>query len=379
MKHICLIVVAALVTAAGSFLPVCAAGATDQPVTIWHIPHPDDEILGMGGAIYESTLAGRRNIVVMYTVGESSLVRINLFILALWRSVSEPSGSNGVGSIPLRSDDVARARLAETLSALSLLGVDEDSVIVVSLPDGAIVPQAALAVMRELAERYPGAAHRTTSVFDPHVDHRNLARALYSLAREYRDKGIELDVGFYRVYIYNSPSSWRAQSPGVLAVPVVDPDRKRQALDEFSVWDPDAGRFAIGVQSVRRLFLEAAADPHEYMDVFSLDAAPWVLRRGDIKLTFYNDGLGLGYRVDPMWTARIDNPYTQLAPSVSLIGKGPPVAYGLRTYLGGGVSVLPGGLQAFWLTGVDLLNRIVLEYTTHPGLGSVRIGLYTVF
>ena len=250
MKHICLIVVAALVTAAGSFLPVQPCGGPTSPLRYGTSPS-DDEILGMGGAIYESTLAAAA-ISWSCTQGRILLVRINLFILALWRSVSEPSGSNGVGSIPLRSDDFARARLAETLSALSLLGVDEDSVIVVSLPDGAIVPQAALAVMRELAERYPGAAHRTTSVFDPHVDHRNLARALYSLAREYRDKGIELDVGFYRVYIYNSPSSWRAQSPGVLAVPVVDPDRKRQALDEFSVWDPDAGRFAIGVQSVRR-------------------------------------------------------------------------------------------------------------------------------
>ena len=47
-----------------------------------------------------------------------------------------------------------------------------------------------------------------------------------------------------------------------------------------------------------------------------------------------------------MWTARIDNPYTQLAPSVSLIGKA-PVAYGLRTYLGGGVSVLPGACKHF--------------------------------
>ena len=124
--------------------------------------------------------------------------------------------------------------------------MNEDCIIVVELPDRALTQQRALTVMRELALLYPAAAHRTTSVYDAHVDHRTLARALYALAQEYRKNGVELDIGFYRVYIYKTPSTRRAAKANVKAVPVVDPDVKRQALAEFFMWDPAAGRFAIG-------------------------------------------------------------------------------------------------------------------------------------
>jgi len=47
-------------------------------VTVWHIPHPDDETLGMAGGILAARAAGRRNVVVLYTQGGNSDVRLVL-------------------------------------------------------------------------------------------------------------------------------------------------------------------------------------------------------------------------------------------------------------------------------------------------------------
>ena len=311
-----------------------AGDPIDRPVVIWHIPHPDDEILGMAGGIYESVLAGHHNIVVLYTVGESSLVRVKLVARALMQPLLQPADSGHIVTVPLRAADFGRARLSESIAALSLLGVNEDCIIVVELPDRALTQQRALTVMRELALLYPAAAHRTTSVYDAHVDHRTLARALYALAQEYRKNGVELDIGFYRVYIYKTPSTRRAAKANVKAVPVVDPDVKRQALAEFFMWDPAAGRFAIGGQSVPKLFREAAADPYEYIDDFSLETAPWLLRRGDIRLALYNASVSISYSIRSAWADRLENPYKQLAPAVSRVGNASLSAKGSRAYAG---------------------------------------------
>ena len=147
-----------------------AGDPIDRPVVIWHIPHPDDEILGMAGGIYESVLAGNHNIVVLYTVGESSLVRVKLVARALMQPLLQPADSGHIVTVPLRAADFGRARLSESIAALSLLGVNEDCIIVVELPDRALTQQRALTVMRELALLYPAAAC-TTSVYDAHVDH----------------------------------------------------------------------------------------------------------------------------------------------------------------------------------------------------------------
>src|SRR5690606_21856637 len=88
-----------------------------------------------------------------------------------------------------------------------------------------------------------------------------------------------LDIAFYRVYQYDATSTQDAAAgqseraavlkglDSATRVPVADHERKRAALQEFVRWEPAAGRFAIGLHSVPRLFAVAAADPHEYVDV----------------------------------------------------------------------------------------------------------------
>ena len=60
-------------------------------------------------------------------------------------------------------------------------------------------------------------------------------------------------------------------------------------------------------QSVPKLFREAAADPYEYIDDFSLETAPWLLRRGDIRLALYNASVSISYSIRSAWAARLEN------------------------------------------------------------------------
>lgn len=375
--RISLIVVLCVLIAAGH---VHAASAADsvQPIIIWHIPHPDDETLAMAGSIYAASLAGHRNIVVLYTGGESSVVRLGLNLRLYSPSHRYGSDQTGHGHVYLSAADFARARLNEARAALAVLGVADEDIIEVHLPDGAIAPREVADLMRELHRRYPHAAHRTTSIYDQHADHRNLARALLLLQDEVEAAGLELDVGFYRVYIYDRPTDKRTLT-NVEAVPVAYPEVKRRALAEFGVWDPARGRFAIGMRSVPRLFEAAAADPYEYVDVLSSEGIPAILRIGDIGAILFNDGVGVAYRTDPRWQWRIETPLKTFAPTLSLARNTPPQAYGVRLYAGVGVTAAGTLPQLSWYGGLDLLQRLLVEYTTHPHVGTWRIGYHFLY
>jgi LmbE family N-acetylglucosaminyl deacetylase len=79
-------------------------------------PHPDDETLGCGGLIAGMSRAGKRVDVVFLTDGAAS----------------------HSGHPKLAPLDLARLRRAESLAALSVLGVDGARVCFLDLPDGAL-------------------------------------------------------------------------------------------------------------------------------------------------------------------------------------------------------------------------------------------------
>ena len=243
-----------------------------RPVTVWHIPHPDDETLGMAGGIMAAAASGERNIVVLYTQGGHSDVRLvlnGLIYCRLHRRYHNPAAE---GYEHLDVGAFKAARIAETMAALRHLGIDEDDVILLDFDDGALQLGQVFEVMVELDRLFPGARHRTTSVVDRHQDHKTLARALYRLRELKSAQGVELDVAFYRVYHYGTSPLMRGAARGVQPASVEDPERKRRALAEFGQWEPESGRFAIGMHSVPGLFRAAADDEHEYLD--ASDALP---------------------------------------------------------------------------------------------------------
>src|SRR5690554_1801997 len=140
-------------------------------VVIWHIPHPDDETLGMGGSIYRNGQEGKRNIIVFYTGGGASGVRHLLngrFYSSFLERRLRPEEE---GYEPLTVKEFEQARIKESRAALHVLGVKDEDILEVGLKDSALTVGDVISAMEELHRLYPYAAHRTTAISDSYPDH----------------------------------------------------------------------------------------------------------------------------------------------------------------------------------------------------------------
>lgn len=227
--------------------PVLAA-SLEEHVTVWYLPHPDDEALGMAGAIQASKGASHRNVFVFLTKGAGTLARL--------------AGRDGAERA-LSTQELKEARIREAREAIRALDEAPGEVVFYDYPDGRLSVSEALGVMRDFHRRYPGASHRTVSGWDPHADHKAAAAALTLLSAETNG---ELDVRFYRVYIYRQPLERRLLER-VVREAIPDPEAKRSALAAYNVFDPEQGRYAIGSRSVPGLIKAAASDCYEYSDL----------------------------------------------------------------------------------------------------------------
>lgn len=221
----------------------------DEPTTslgeprpaVWYVPHPDDETIFMGGAIHHNRSA--ENLVVLLTRGGAS---------------NAINKVNAQLDTPIDREEFMAARLREFQAAVRHLGVGGDQVVVLDLPDGAIEESAVRHVVRDMEGRLPGASHRTMTPSDPHPDHAAAGRAVLNALRAHEIG----DAVFLVPYpLVDAGSGVRLAHP--------DPgwvQAKRAALAEYQVWDPTAGRYAIGHHSVRKLLESRHDDPYERVD-----------------------------------------------------------------------------------------------------------------
>lgn len=209
-----------------------------RPPAIYYAPHPDDETIFMGASLAR-TARERRVIVVPLSRGGASSARGKL-ATRLGREV-------GV-------EEFVSARREEQTAAVAELGVRADDVLWQDLPDGAIDADAVLEVVRRLAERHPGASHRTMSYLDPHRDHAAAGAGVRAALGE----GLIQDAIFH-LPVSHVPERWgtrvRLSAPDLAA--------KRAALREYQVWDPEHGRLAVGQVSVTTLIAAQLHRPVE--------------------------------------------------------------------------------------------------------------------
>ncbi|WP_156213536.1 PIG-L deacetylase family protein [Lentzea aerocolonigenes] len=254
--------------AAAALLPTGTAQAATPPA-IFYSPHQDDESLAMAGSIREHVEAGRKVVLVLLTRGE------NGGLLDIMNGTADcPLGTDcpggGSHSFGLVQDDIVRGRTAEFTAAARRLGVDE---IVRNRPDSAWGDYAGFVqevrdTILEFEARYPGASHKLVNgyrdvIYGYPEDEPNLTHKACREAAE----GLDLDLRFYWVYGYTWPLEKRTAD---YVLPLSDKQfaRKRQALAEYSRWDPKRGRYALGYHSVGTLMIDpAAADPREYIDL----------------------------------------------------------------------------------------------------------------
>jgi LmbE family N-acetylglucosaminyl deacetylase len=199
--------------------------ATSWGPAIYFVPHQDDETLTMGADIAAHYRAGREIIVVQVTDGAESGVR------------AEMCAQKG---ICLTVAEIVAARNSEQLAAMQHLAPTA-RIEYANLPDASLTVATASALIAKYVARYPTASFKTMSWLDDHPDHRALAYALRDMCSRIPSHDCRYEQ--FRRYWVSKPIAgyFVPGSTDVLA-----------AMDEYFVWNPDGGRYAIGTAPRRR-------------------------------------------------------------------------------------------------------------------------------
>jgi LmbE family N-acetylglucosaminyl deacetylase len=185
-------------------------------------PHPDDEVLGCGGALALLAAAGRPVVLVAVTDGEASHPDS-----ARWTPV-----------------ELAALRRHERRSGLARLGLAAAEVVCLGLPDGAVAARQAELTDRLSALLRPADTVLATWRFDGHPDHEATGRAAAAACARHRHPLIEIPVWMWH---WAAPGDARVPWPRLrqLALTADALARKRAAIAEHrSQWVPEAARDA---------------------------------------------------------------------------------------------------------------------------------------
>ncbi len=243
--------------------PLC--GRYEKPI-VFFAPHPDDESIGMAGAIRESVGQRRAVFVELMTHGEMSKARATL------DDGGKDSWHPGKHHYKLSTQEFGDARVREFLEAALRLGVT--GVRIHGFKNGGLTPADVSATIRYWIDRAKDddtelSLRGTAGAQDPqdknglpHPDHKAVWDALAA-------SGVE-DVQGYCIYNYAekkcTPDEIHDISPWCAD--------KRAVLESYKLWDPDVGRFAVGEHSVRDLIAKAGSNCHEYIVYPRANAAP---------------------------------------------------------------------------------------------------------
>lgn len=228
----------------------------DRPA-VFFAPHPDDESLGMGGAIAEHVASGRSVFIELMTHGEGSGAR------ALLGNGQSDAWHNGSHDYALTTNEFGDARVREFRAAASALGVR--GIFVSDFGDGNLT----IAEVGSRVSFWTGRADAglslkgTAGIQDPrsnggapHPDHAAVWNGLTATSFG--------DIRGYLVYHHEVGAGTFTRGAAIDSASCVV---KRQALNAYKVWDPDSGRYAVGYHSTGSLFDAVAATCTEYLVV----------------------------------------------------------------------------------------------------------------
>lgn len=236
---------------------------------IFYSPHPDDEALGMAGAIREHKEAGRPVYLVLLTNGINSgmLNILNGETFCEWHKIYHHCA--------LTMEQMMWGRKVEFAASARCLGVDK--VFIVEDGQGLDDCEAyehydrfvdsVTDIIREFETKFPGASHKLISGnldIYPDGTKNPTHQACWDAAMRLRDQ--ITDFRFYRVYVYWKPEKERTSDYQL----TLKPDwkaAKRAALRQYKLFNPRAGRFAVGYHSVADLIDAASKADKEYIDV----------------------------------------------------------------------------------------------------------------
>jgi LmbE family N-acetylglucosaminyl deacetylase len=216
----------------------------DRKTVLFFIPHPDDEVLSMGMGIANQVWQGYNVYVIMLSHGEAVgvLEDINGDVFCRWHNMYHSPQKSGYPR--LTTKDLADARVREYQYAVACLGVKPENTLIYDLPDGKMNKEDIKEIMRYQLKEHPGAAVRSTSYLDGHLDHRANGNALLDLY----NSGEVKDARFYL-----SPALWNGKF-GTIEANAQLTDMHKASLAVYKRWNPSSQIYGIGYHSIISLF-----------------------------------------------------------------------------------------------------------------------------
>ncbi|NVJ16161.1 PIG-L deacetylase family protein [Myxococcus sp. AM010] len=268
---------------------------SEWPV-IFYIPHPDDEAIGMAGGIREHVEAGRPVYLVLITDGHNSCLRAMLNSEPMVPGSSECDFSASVANCPLYNpsnpsahpahhnhdmseEDIGLMRRVELLNSARVLGVKdvfiEDTGKGFSDAAVATSPLMVADIIKKFEARFPGASHKVPSgahdiILDANgncTTPNGAHKAIWDGAVLVKAEGLITDFKGYRIYHHLSPNPCNTTPAETVDI---SPwfSFKRASIDQYRLWDPDSGRFALGQHSLQPsgMLDDAYLSQFEYRD-----------------------------------------------------------------------------------------------------------------
>ena len=235
---------------------------------IFYAPHQDDEAIGMAGAIGQHKELGHPVYLVLLSNGanRSLLDILNGLTWCTWHQTHHNFG--------LSMEQLCWARKMEFVASAKQLNVDR--IFMVNDAQGLDLGmkyeklvRSVVQTIKHFERQFPGASHHLVS---GRLDllPKGSATATNAVHQACWDAAMKLKgkirkFRFYRIYVYWKDRAERGSGFQCILKPQWQA-LKQSALNEYKLFSPDSGRFAVGYHSVRQLMDAAAADSNEYLD-----------------------------------------------------------------------------------------------------------------
>jgi hypothetical protein len=237
---------------------------------IFYTPHQDDETLGMGASIAEAVRKGHPVYVILMTNGKNEGIKQLLNGEHFCDYHQEKHQFN------LSDDAVIKARNDEYIAACKALGVHkiyianngagyDESMGLESMSNQFFKTIKYFHLLHPLASHHSisGNCDPYNSKGDRMNAHRACANALNFIFSHNYTQNIRL----YKDYVYYFPINQRTAT-FIKRVHRKDSKKRHLAFEEYNLFNPSIGRYAIGYQhSVWQLFNESYSSEYEYIDL----------------------------------------------------------------------------------------------------------------
>ncbi len=233
----------------------------DMKQTIFYFsPHQDDELTNLGAAICADLEQGREVFCVLCTDGGASGARK---LLANGAACAWHEGQHGFA---LSREAFSAARDREFTASCLALGVAPDHIVIPAFraPDGSGDRAAARRIMLEATAACPAeqTVIKTLLPVDwrrQNPDHTAIALVAKALLAE----GRFADVRFYlEMILLPAPENMTLRE---IAPSPQARERLMRAADEYARWEPESGRYAVGVHSVYDEFEAYRQKPRSWL------------------------------------------------------------------------------------------------------------------